>query len=118
MALAADEATTGRTYRRTKTSSVEKWRGYSVLVLPSPDETRKTIEKMRGARQDSRETWLVHMVKGGAILFWRYIRRGSAVVREPVALPQDCRLREVRPPTWLPQSRREKTPTPTRRKGQ
>ena len=102
----AVDATQGKSYRRTRVSSVEQFRGFSVLIPVAPREQVKVLTRIRARDPDSRDTWILSMLRDGAILFWRYIRKENHVARELAALPADCRLRQVKSPAWLPKSRK------------
>jgi len=104
--ISAATASPGTVYRPTKASGIERYRGYSILVPLPPKEATGVVDKLRAGKADSRETWLLGMLREGASLFWRYIRKERATTRELVALPPDYHLREVSPPAWLPKSRK------------
>ena len=100
------DAREGNVYRLTRVSSVEQFRGFSVLVPVPPREQSKVLMRIRKRDPDSRDTWILSMLRDGALLFWRYIRKEHHVTRELAALPGDRRLRQVKAPAWLPKGRK------------
>jgi len=103
----ASQAQSGSVYRRTKKPFCEQFRGYRVLVPMTPQDASRVLMRMRAGKQDSRETFCLSCVRDGTgSAWWRYIRLDRTTTREVVIIPNDCRLRVVVPPTWLPKSRK------------
>lgn len=105
MSVQARDVDIGSVYRRTRVSSVEGWRGFSVLVPMPPKELNKVVQQLRSGHQTSREVFCLSCLRSGDLLFWRYLRRDGATRREVAALPQGTSLRRVLPPSWLPRRR-------------
>ena len=99
--IRAEKTTAGQAYRPTRASSVEPYRGYSVLVRVLPREERKVFAKLRSNAATGRDAFTLSMMGDGAVLFWRYFRDR----RELAALPSSYRLRKVAAPAWLPKTR-------------
>jgi hypothetical protein len=96
----AEDTQTGKRYRPTKASVIERYRGRSWLTRAAAAWERKAVARLRlnAERLTGREVWMLAALKSGGVLLRKHTRKPGCktTITEWTAVPRTYRLREVK----------------------